>query len=167
MATLEERIAALEDQAAITRTLLQYVHAIDQGQDPAEFSDCFTENGVWWSSIDGPFAGLGGSRHEGRKDIEKWFADMPRASKGSADPADPRGKAKHYLISPDIRLEGDRATVESYHLETTASKEGPLITSMGRYLDVLVRCPDGRWRIEDRHLCREGAGVEAQQRTTR
>ncbi len=127
--------------------------------------DCFTDDGVWWASIDGPFAGLGGSRHEGRKDIEHWFGGMPRL--GAGYPADQHGKAKHYLITPDIKLDGDRATVESYHLETSASKDGPLVTSMGRYLDVLVRCPDGRWRIKDRHLCREGAGVEAQKRATR
>lgn len=167
MTTLEERITALEDQRAITRTLLQYVQVIDQGSDPAEMGDCFTDDGVWWASIDGPFAGVAGSRHEGRKDIEHWFAGMPRLGTSLEVPANSRAKSKHYLVSPDIHLDGDRATVESYHLETTASKEGPLITSMGRYLDVLVRCPDGRWRIKDRHLCREGAGVEAQRRSTR
>jgi ketosteroid isomerase-like protein len=166
--TLEDRIRALEDEREITRTLLQYVHEIDQGEDPAAFGDCFTDDGIWWASIDGPFAGLGGSRHEGRTDIEHWFSGMPRLKKEAAGAqTTPRGKSKHYLISPDIQVDGDRATAESYHLETTADQIGPLITSMGRYLDVLVRCPDGRWRIAERHLCREGAGVDAQKRSTR
>ena len=166
MATLEERIKALEDDKEIRRTLLQYVQVIDQGTDPAQMGDCFTDDGVWWASIDGPFAGIAGSRHEGRKDIEHWFGGMPRLVTAE-DPANPRAKSKHYLVSPEIRIDGDRAEVESYHLETSASKDGPLITSMGRYLDVLVRCPDGRWRFKERHLCREGAGVEAQKRATR
>jgi len=161
MATLEERVQALEDEKEIRRTLLQYSHAIDQRetQEPAMLSDCFTEDAVWWASIDGPWAGAGGAKHTGRQEIEEWFIGM--RSFGSDKPG-PHGKGKHYLVSPDIRVAGDRATVESYHLGVGASPNGPQINSMGRYLDVMVRCPDGRWRIKERHLAKEGSSVEGQ-----
>jgi ketosteroid isomerase-like protein len=162
MPTLEERVQALEDEKAITRTMLQYAHAEDQ-VNPILFMDCFTEDGVWWSTVDGPWAGTGGSRHEGREALGRWHADSH--ARGAAR-LGPRGKGKHYLVSPDIRLDGDRATAESYHLSVAASPDGPKIGTMGRYLDVFVRCPDGRWRIRERQLVREGAGVEGMKRTT-
>ena len=161
VATLEERLQALEDEKAILDTLVQYAHCMDQGDDNAVFGDCFIESGVWWASIDGPWAGLGGSRHQGRSEIERWFHDIKRVRDSQP------GKAKHYVVAPSIKIDGDRATAETYHLEVCSSQAGPLATSMGRYLDVLVRCADGRWRFQERHLAREGASVEAQQRATR
>jgi len=162
MATLEARVQVLEDEKAILRTMLQYAHAEDQ-VDPESFMDCFTEDGVWWSTVDGPWAGTGGSRHEGREELGRWHASSHAA--GRARPG-PHGKGKHYLVGPDIRVDGDRATAESYHLSVTASADGPKMGTMGRYLDVFVRCPDGRWRMTHRQLVREGASVEGMKRTT-
>lgn len=161
MATLEERVRRLEDEREILRTLLQYAHSIDQRdtQDPSALSDCFTEDGVWWASIDGPWAGQGGARHTSRAEIEEWFRGMKAYGK---DKPGPQPKSTHCLVAPDIRVDGDRATVESYHLGVSASPSGPQIGSMGRYLDVFVRCPDGRWRIKERHLAKEGSSVEGQ-----
>lgn len=161
MPTLEERLRALEDDREIRRTLLQYAHAIDQRAtgDPSALSDCFTEDGVWWASVEGPWAGAGGVRHTGRKAIEAWFLTM-RAF--GTDRPGPHGIGKHYLVTPDIQTHGDEATAESYHLSATATEAGPQIGSIGRYLDVLVRCPDGRWRIKERHLMKEGANVDGQ-----
>lgn len=161
MTTLEDRVRALEDEKSIVRTLRQYASAEDR-VDPAAFADAFTEDGVWWSSIDGPWAGTGGSRHEGREDLMRWHAGIT-----DVWGPEPRARTKHYLIGPDIRLDGDHATAESYLLSVAASPDGPKVVSMGRYLDRLVRCSDGRWRIQERHLAREGAGVEAMKRPTR
>jgi ketosteroid isomerase-like protein len=160
MASLEERVRALEDEKEIRRTLIQYSHAVDERdtQDPSVLGDCFTEDAVWWASIDGPWAGAGGARHTGRAEIEAWVKGMRSSGSG------PHAKGKHYLVGPDIRVDGDRATAESYHLGAGASPDGTKPNSMGRYLDVLVRCPDGRWRITERHFAKEGASVEAQTR---
>jgi ketosteroid isomerase-like protein len=156
MASLEERLQALEDEKEIRRTLTQYSHAIDQRdtQEPSVLSDCFTEDGVWWASVEGPWAGAGGARHTGRQEIEAWFLAMRAA--GSATPG-PQAKGKHYLVSPDISVQGDQATAESYHLGVNAHEFGPEINSMGRYLD-------GRWRIKERHLAKEGANLTGQTR---
>ena len=161
MATLDERVRALEDEKAILETLVCYARCMDQGDDNAVFANCFTDSGVWQATIDGPWAGLGGSRHAGRLEIERWFDDIKTFRNSQA------GKAKHYVIAPSITIDGDCATAETYHLEVMSSPDGPVISSMGRYLDVLLRCADGRWRFQERHLAREGAGVEAQQRATR
>jgi ketosteroid isomerase-like protein len=161
MGNLEDLVKRLEDEREIRRTLVQYSHAIDQREtaEPGALSGCFTEDGVWWASIEGPWAGVGGTRHTGREAIEEWFLGMRTFGK---DKPGPQPKGKHYLVAPDIQIEGDRATVESYHLGVSASPNGPEITSMGRYLDVLVRCPDGRWRIKERHLAKEGANIAGQ-----
>jgi ketosteroid isomerase-like protein len=157
MAEQERRLKAVEDERSILDTIYQYCHTLDFGLID-EWMDCFTEDAVWFASIDGPWAGAGGARHTGRKEIEAWVQGM--RSKGEG----PHAKGKHYLIGPDIRVDGDRATAESYHLGVGASPTGTKPNSMGRYLDVLVRCPDGRWRIKERHLAKEGASVEAQSR---
>jgi ketosteroid isomerase-like protein len=161
MATLEERVRALEDEKAILETLVRYAQCMDQGDHGRDFVECFTESGVWWASIEGPWAGIAGSRHVGRADLGRFFHDIMRTRDSHP------GKAKHYVVTPDISVVGDRASAETYHLEVSSYQEGPLITSMGRYVDEFVRCADGRWRIQERHLLREGAGAEAQKRATR
>ena len=50
---------------------------------------------------------------------------------------------------------GDEATAESYFSRLNDSPDGPVVRSFGRYLDVLVRCDDGAWRIRERRLERE------------
>ena len=61
---------------------------------------------------------------------------------------------------PEQRLQTQRqALVELARLETRLARgpnaDGPAIKSFGRYRDVLVRCPDGRWRIKERRNERE------------
>src|SRR5579871_4585715 len=112
---LEQRVRALEDETAIARTLTQYAHCIDQGVDAAAFADCFTDDAIWHATIDGPWAGQGGSRHEGRQEILRWFDDLRRFRDGQP------GQAKHYVVAPSISIEGDRATAETYHLEVSSN----------------------------------------------
>lgn len=57
---------------------------------------------------------------------------------------------KHLLFQPLIRLDGDRATVESGFARLDEGEDGPIVRSFGRYADVLVRCDDGRWRFAER-----------------
>jgi hypothetical protein len=54
------------------------------------------------------------------------------------------------LFQPQIRLDGDRAAVESGFARLDESAVGPLVRSFGRYRDELVRCEDGRWRFSQR-----------------
>ncbi len=62
------------------------------------------------------------------------------------------------------RIDGDRATVRSYFCTMRETEEGPLLYSMGQYLDVFVRCTDGRWRMKERHLSREGVHKSGQEK---
>jgi hypothetical protein len=165
MTTLEDRVAMLEqrlklvdDKEAILRTIYQYSHNLDHRAPPDEFADCFTETAVWWSSTEGEFAGIaGGHRLEGRPAIADWFV----ALRGSGER---RRNSKHYIVGPKINITGDTATAESYMLAVISAEDGPYIHAMARYFDTLVRCDDGRWRFQERHLAREGASAEAQQR---
>jgi ketosteroid isomerase-like protein len=54
-----------------------------------------------------------------------------------------------------VHVNGDEATAESYFARLNDSPEGPVVRSFGRYMDVLVRCQDGAWRIRHRRLERE------------
>jgi SnoaL-like domain len=158
MATIEERLQALEDERSILRTLFQYSNALDEDRDPARFIDCFTESAVWRSSIDGPYAGAAGAtlRLEGHKEIAAWFLSRPR--RGDSD----YSNSKKYLCDSVIDIDGDEARCSSHHLDVKAQPEGPVIWAIARYFDRLVRCPDGRWRLAERHLSREGVGPAGQ-----
>jgi len=156
LAELERRLQAVEDEREVLRTLHQYAHSLDYGSQASEFTDCFLEDGVWYSTVEGRWAGASGLRLEGREQLERWF--NRHAERGV-----PGHFTKHYMVEPEIRLDGDRATVQSYFSGIHEEPGGPLLYSMGRYLDVLVRCPDGRWRFQERHLCREGVHTSGQQ----
>jgi hypothetical protein len=156
MSTLEERVKAIEDERAILKVLYQYSHSLDQGCVAEDFVDLFTEDARWYSTIDGRWAGVTMGPRNGREDFQQWASDMP-----PKESVPTRGYSKHYVVEPDVRIDGDSATVESYLLMVRDSEKGPYIWSMGRYLDQLIRCPDGRWRIKERHLAREGAAPGA------
>jgi hypothetical protein len=47
-------------------------------------------------------------------------------------------------------VDGDRCVVHSYFMVLTAHPTGSFVRVFGRYRDRLVRCPDGRWRFEER-----------------
>jgi ketosteroid isomerase-like protein len=129
---LEARLRLLEDERAILRTLYAYGHAIDYGYED-EFADCWTEDAVLYWPWREPLAG--------RAAILEAFRAHTHA---------PERFHKHLLVEPRVRVEGDRATVESMYARLDAYEDGPKLRSFGRYLDVLVRCPDGRWRFEER-----------------
>lgn len=130
--TLEERIRRLEDERDILRTLYMYGHAIDYGYE-AEFLDCWAEGAV----LRWPF----GEPMVGHEAIGAAFRNHTHA---------PTAWHKHVLVAPIVRIEGDRAHVDSIFERLDPYEDGPQIKSFGRYRDVLVRCADGRWRFQER-----------------
>jgi len=117
-----------------------------------EFLDCWVSDAVWYSTIEGKNAGASGVRFKGHAGLKKWFdSHHPSANYG-----------KHVMVEPDIEVAGDRATAQSYFSSIHEDVNGPLLYSMGRYLDTFVRCPDGRWRFLERHLSRENVHVSGQ-----
>ena len=133
MSSLEERVQRLEDERAVLDRLYAYCTSLDYGHRD-EWLDCWTEDGVLaWP-------------HEtftGRDEIARAFDGHSHA---------PEAFHKHVIVDPRVRLNGDEATAESYFTRLNDSPEGPVVRSFGRYMDVLVRCDDGAWRIRERRL---------------
>lgn len=128
---MERRLALLEDERAILRTLHAYGHTIDSG-DEAGWVGCFTEDGV--------FAATDWFRVSGREELKAFIAEHTR-------PPDPAHK--HLVIEPLIALDGDRATCVSYFAVLMHHDGEPVLRVFGRYHDRLRR-EDGGWRFEER-----------------
>jgi hypothetical protein len=151
---LETRIKHFEDREAILRTLYDYVHGMEYGRDADAYADLFTEDGVWKGAAVTSTGGAGGLRVEGRKAIRAWFAESGRDDPNWTLNSGPR--MNHNIVVVDIRIDGDRADVQSNALITREHPSGPIIFTMGTWNDVLVRCADGRWRFKLRFLQRSG-----------
>ena len=135
---LAARVALLEDERAIVRTLHAYAHAIDYGDEEAWVS-CFSEDGV--------FDIRGRAPHQptrlitGRDELRRFIARHTRA---------PELWHKHLLVEPLIQVDGRTATCSSY-LAVVMEHEGrPVLRVFGRYRDRLVKEDDGVWRFAER-----------------
>lgn len=163
--SLEQRLKAIEDREAILKTLHAYAYTIDFGREVREYTDLYTEDAVFQSVMSpaprgasdwGPIARVPGAV-VGREALEKWITNewQMRARLMATG---------HYRIhemnEPDITIDGDRASVHSY-FQTTDNDNGRIfIVSIGVYQDQLVRSPDGRWRIKERILLRQGGTAQ-------
>jgi ketosteroid isomerase-like protein len=138
MDDLEARLARLEDERAIVRTLHAYGQSIDYG-DEETWVDCFTEDGV--------FDVRGRQPHQptrlisGREELRRFIAGHTRA---------PELWHKHLLVEPLISLDGDTATCVSYLVVLMQHENLPVVRVFGRYRDRLVKEADGRWRFRER-----------------
>jgi len=131
--SLEQRLAALEAEREIRRTLFSYGHAVDYGWEDL-YADCFTaEATLYW-----PEPGL----MHGLAEIMTAFRKHTHA---------PARYHKHFLAEPLIIVTGGHAHVQSMFARLDDYDAGPGICAFGRYTDELVCCPDGRWRFADRH----------------
>jgi SnoaL-like domain len=131
-ASLERRVAALEADREIRRTLYSYGHAVDYGWEDL-YADCFTADAtLYW-----PQPGL----MRGLAEIMVAFRRHTHA---------PAMYHKHFLAEPLMIVDGGRARVQSMFARLDGYEAGPGICAFGRYTDDLVRCPDGRWRFASR-----------------
>ena len=162
MASLEARVAELESQLTtlmaereILRTLHQYCHAWDYGPD-SERLDGFVEDGAITTVVTGA---LGGERSEtiearstrGRAELERGARTHITA---------PESFFKHVMLDPKITLLDDaEASVLSYWGLWFHREGAPFLASFGRYVDHMVRCPDGRWRFRERRIEIEAANL--------
>src|SRR5690242_11694709 len=102
--SLEARLALLEAEREILRTLYQYAHTLDYGPE-AEFLDCFIEEGSWERTRARRPGDV--ARFEGREGLRRFFNDPAR---GRA----PEVYFKHLVSEPRITFHGDEADVVSY-----------------------------------------------------
>jgi ketosteroid isomerase-like protein len=147
---LEARVARLEAERGVIRTLHSYGHAIDYG-DEEGWVDCFTEDGVF--DVRGRLGEKQLYRVAGRDALRAFVAEHTRA---------PELWHKHVVVNEVIDVEGDTATCASYFAVPVAQDGAPPLNYVGRYLDRLVREPDGRWRFAERvvHLELRGSGPQ-------
>jgi len=135
---LAARIALIDAEREILRTLYTFGHSIDHGP-PEAWVDCFTEDGVFEVRRR---AGTAASFVvSGRSELEPFARGHSRA---------PQVWRKHMLVEPLIEIDGDTATCLSYMFGLNDHDGRPTLGVFGRYLDRLVRCDDGRWRIRER-----------------
>lgn len=139
VAALERRVRLLEDERDVLRALYAYGYAIDYGLED-EFAGCWAEHAVlvWGKTEHRELAQFPVRRLEGRPAILEAFRAHTHA---------PDLFHKHVLLQPAIRIDGDRAHVESGFERVDESPHGPVLRSFGRYRDELIRCEDGRWRF--------------------
>ena len=142
MTTIEERLRLLEDEQDILKTLYAYGHGIDYGLE-ADWLDCWHEDAVLqWPNRD-PIKG-----HAALRAAFRVHTHAPTAFH------------KHVIVEPRIAIAGDRATAQTMFARLDRYKSGPALRSFGRYLDVLARCKDGRWRFTERICEREASRAE-------
>jgi hypothetical protein len=135
---LEARLALLEDERAIVRTLHRYGQSIDYGEEEA-WVDCFTEDGVF--DIRARLSHQPNRLISGRDELRAFIRRHTRA---------PELWHKHLLVEPLVEVHGDSATCLSYLAVVMEHDDEPVLRVFGRYRDRLVRCPDGRWRFRER-----------------
>jgi SnoaL-like domain len=144
--SVEERLALIEAEREILRTLHGYGRGLDYG-DEEEFIDGWLEEGVLhWPNppYEDPFVG-----HERLREAFRGHTHAPLVYH------------KHVVVDPRIEVDGDTATVESYFARLDNADHGPYIRAFGRYRDVLVRCGDGRWRFKERRAEVEGLSPQS------
>jgi ketosteroid isomerase-like protein len=134
------RLERLEAERAIVDTMYAYGSALDYG-DRERFLQCFTPDAEY--VVDMRIDGSGGFTFRGHGELAQYFADHTHA---------PAAWHKHVTTNPSVALDGDSARATSYFLRVDAGAEsGPaVVLASGRYVDELVREPDGSWRIRAR-----------------
>lgn len=131
------------------QTLYRYGHSIDYGLEQ-DWLDCFTASGAF--DVRRRVFPASSRRYEGREALAQFIALHSRA---------PQRWHKHMLITPMISVGGHEATARSYFTRLDASDDGtPYVRSFGRYLDELVKEPDGVWRFVERVAEVEASALE-------
>jgi hypothetical protein len=140
----DPHVQLLLDERAISHTVQSYSRAMSHGWEE-EFLEFWMETAAitfrWVGANRDPAQPLPDIVIEGREAIREFLRQ----------PAQPPGVYRRNVqLNPSIAIDGDAATSETSFVVLRESDTGPYISSFGRYLDTLVRCPDGAWRIASR-----------------
>ena len=138
LAGLLARVQRLEDEQAIRSTFHRYCHAVDVG-DEAGWVDTFMPDG----KLETHDTQTGGSTRPliGHEWLSRMVARHTRA---------PERWHQHQITNSLITVDGDTARSESYWFLLMENEGRREVECFGRYYDLLSRCPDGRWRFQER-----------------
>ena len=118
-------------ELAIRRTLAAYCQTCDDGRFD-EFAACFAGDATMTAL---------GQTVRGRDAIRDWItAAMPPSRRG-----------KHVCVNAVITITGDVARSDSDFLFLAPGRDGPVVTTAGRYADELERDGD-RWVFTRREI---------------
>lgn len=134
------RVTRLEDERAIIDTLHRYGQAADEGDDRA-WSHLFVEDGVFVCLDRGENVLL---REQGRPALAQWLRNF-RANETRI--------TKHCVLAPVVRIDGERALVNSYLTRISENADPyapPFLLLMGKYRDEMIKDSDGQWRFTQR-----------------
>jgi hypothetical protein len=142
---LSSRLARLEAERDILDLLNRYAHVVDYGQR-AEWVDLFVPDGRFEV------------RYINRPELNRSLAGREAFQEYIAGDARVESRHRqHAVVNPQVVLDGERATMTSFLICVEAPLDvGPRFVSLGRYVDELTRCPDGRWRFAERICLIEG-----------
>ena len=133
-ASLEARLQRLEDIEEIRRVIMDYGRFLD-ARDFKAYANLFAENGTW----EGGFGAF-----TGPKKIEEEIGKAVGAAAAMSRPN------YHLMSSPEIDVDGDKASAWSRWTFVMNSEEGrPVIAAAGEYIDTFVR-ENGRWKFQRR-----------------
>lgn len=147
-------VARLDAREQIQDLLSRYANCVDYGRE-AEYLDLFAEDGLFEATFPEGFDVTsfpprggeivdGALRHTGRAQLASLIGGHTRA---------PFVLHRHLALHPLIVVDGDGATCESAFLRFDVGVDAAVyVRAMGRYLDRLRRCADGRWRFVSRRL---------------
>ncbi|MFK0113345.1 nuclear transport factor 2 family protein [Streptomyces sp. NPDC091217] len=134
-AVTSEQVANIVDEHEIVRTINQWAQALDAG-DFESFMDCYAPDGTMEVFHKGdPIA---------TQEAFRAFMDLNVS----------QGAHLHLVCTPQVQLDGDRASAHSYVVRLDAYDDAPLIRAFATYRDEFVRSEDGRWRIHYRFVNR-------------
>lgn len=142
-------LRTLRDECAVVRLLHDYGHHIDYGMSRA-WLDLFMPDaryvlryraGLTPRSIATPERIGSDLVYRGHPALTAFVGAHSHA---------PDRWHKHMIANWRIDVTGERADVSSYFTRIDATDTGARIVAAGRYVDVVVRGDDGRWRFAER-----------------
>lgn len=129
MTDVSAEIRTLLDRQAIWDCLMRYTRGVDR-------LDAELIRSAYWPDAFDSHGALSGTPEQF---IEKLFAAHATREAG-----------QHFVGNHTVRLDGDRADVETYFLSSAKTTGRPVLRLVaGRYLDRFAR-RDDEWRIKDR-----------------
>ncbi len=134
MATVEERLQALEDQQAIYQVVCGYGYSVD-GCNAASVGDRYVEDGVYAVGDMPSWVG-----REAIAAITRERGHLGLVGAGCA----------HMSSLPFVVIEGDRAVATCHTMVPMHGKDGFFIGRLSASRIELVREADGMWRIVHR-----------------